>query len=1049
MHLNLSRAVYAACLVCLLAIIPGQATPTIQVIYPRSGAEIEGSVNLRVFAYEGLIQTQTSQIDTVKFFRKADSAVKISLIRIASSGEWSGVWNAAGLTSGLDTLVFRAINSGAATRTDSSIVVTIVSNGTVALPTVEITSPTAGGIISGLQTIAFTATAGAGTIANREISVDGGAYLVTSAASSHALNTVPLTEGSHTVRIRITNTNGAAMESRIVSYFVVNSPTVSWLSPAGGIVAGGRLIFNYDATPMGQATIVSDSLWLDGQGYAVLNLPDGPDTLDIFSLAEGAHTFQVKTTDNAGKTGFSKEVTLLVRNGPWVTITSPLGNAKVSGKVALAYHDSTVVLATVASDSLLVNGKGYQGLSLSGVDTLNSSVFLDGEYTLQVKSTDSHGHVGYSSLITVLIRNNPSASIDSLLADSTVSGTLVLRFSVSAVAPATVAQRLVSIDGAGFRVTSGTSTDSLDTRKLSEGAHTAEVKAIDSQGKEAYSRLVKFNIRNAPNVSIQSPAVDVFVRGIVTVRFTASAVSPDTIARTEISIGGGDWMSTTTDSTYTLDTRLFKDGDLRIQVRAIDGNGKAAQTLAREFVIDNTAPKISYPGVVYPDNAPSARKGTQIFVTAQGLDLGSGMAKDSAMVLVFPDFSSGPMIMLDNGQGGDKVAGDNVYTKSLDIDVDKSGKVNFTVTGSDALGNSHVVTATLTLDNISPVLSFILEPAPGNIVGSVSGVVYVSRILMQGAFADSGGAGMKSLSLVVRNDSGDHVNNSPEVIPLLDGMFRRVVELVPGPNRLYLIGMDQAGNLDTVSGLVTYVVPKETQVVTGSGGAVIAPDGSGVSVPVGVLDRAREITVTVVDKSLEPKPLDDNVRLMGVPHEFGPDGLTFSSPVTLTLPYTSADMDPNQDGTPDFDESKLTIVFWNGASWIKAGDAKIDMLHKTVSVAVNHFTLFDIAEDVSPQASKVVAFWVRNPVPGSSDFIFKVPSTGQISLYLLDMGGDIVKTLIQPGTSVSATGSVRWDGSNVRGRFAGAGLYVYVFKYKSDDGKVEKLIRKPVGLVGK
>ena len=37
----------------------------------------------------------------------------------------------------------------------------------------------------------------------------------------------------------------------------------------------------------------------------------------------------------------------------------------------------------------------------------------------------------------------------------------------------------------------------------------------------------------------------------------------------------------------------------------------------------------------------------------------------------------------------------------------------------------------------------------------------------------------------------------------------------------------------------------------------------------------------------------------------------------------------------------------------------------------------------------------------------------------------------------------------MRGAFAGAGLYVYVFKFESSDGKAEKLIRKPVGLVRK
>lgn len=936
---------------------PSAAAPTLQLIYPVGGAEVEGTINLRVFAYEGAVVTQTADIDSVKFFRKAAPGTLITLTRIANTGEWSGTWNTTALTAGTDTLVFRAVNTP--TTTDSQFVVTLVAAGTTTAPTVDITSPAPGSTLSGTASIAFTATAGSGTIAAREISVDGGAYISTSAAAAHSLNTVPLAEGSHTVRIRITNSNGASTESRITSYTVGNIPAVAWTSPTGGATVSGPLVLDYDATPRGQATVASDSLWVDGQGIAALNAPDGPDTVDLSALADGPHTFQVKVTDSNGKIGFSQQVSLLLRNGP-------------------------------------------------------------------------------------------TARIDSTLADSTVSGKLVVRFEATAIAPATVAARQIALDGGAFRTAGGDSTDTVDTRSLSEGAHTAQIRVLDSRGKEAFSRLVKFNVKNAPTVQLTAPAVDAYARGTVTVRFTAVAVAPDTVASTWISIGGGDWIATSTDSSHTLDTRGYKDGDLRIQVRAVDGNGKSAVTLAREMVVDNSAPRISYPAAAYPDGAPAARKGVSVTLTAQALDLGAGMDADSALALRVLFGDSALSLMRDDGQSGDKVAGDNVYSAVLTLESGLGGgTLAYSLRGRDRLGNEAVVEAAIAVDNTPPQVSFAVDPAPGNVSGSLSGEVYVSRVLVTGAYSDSGGSGMRSLRLTVRNAESDHVNSSPEAIPLVDGAFRRLVELVPGANRIDVIGADRAGNLDTATATLTYVVPKESRLVDGKGGEVMGADGSGVSIPAGALSSAKEITVRVVDESEEPKPLDQAIRLVGIPHEFGPDGSVFPTPVTVTLRYTEADLDRDQDGRPDFDENKLTVVFWNGRSWIKAGDAVVNRAARTVSVAVNHFTLFDLAEDGAAASASVVAFWDRNPVPGQAEFIYKVPAAGKVSLHVLDMGGDLVKTLITPGTPVSSAGSVRWDGSNVRGTFAGAGLYVYVFKYSSGDGKVEKMIRKPVGLVRK
>ena len=76
---------------------------------------------------------------------------------------------------------------------------------------------------------------------------------------------------------------------------------------------------------------------------------------------------------------------------------------------------------------------------------------------------------------------------------------------------------------------------------------------------------------------------------------------------------------------------------------------------------------------------------------------------------------------------------------------------------------------------------------------------------------------------------------------------------------------------------------------------------------------------------------------------FGPDGLVFVKPVTITLVYADADLDTDLDGTPDFVESQLEIFFWDGWQWINVGASSRDAVANTISAQVNHFTILVMA----------------------------------------------------------------------------------------------------------
>ncbi|HUI91629.1 MAG TPA: immunoglobulin domain-containing protein [Chitinivibrionales bacterium] len=96
------------------------------------------------------------------------------------------------------------------------------------------------------------------------------------------------------------------------------------------------------------------------------------------------------------------------------------------------------------------------------------------------------------------------------------------------------------------------------------------------------------------------------------------------------------------------------------------------------------------------------------------------------------------------------------------------------------------------------------------------------------------------------------------------------------------------------------------------------------------------------------------------------------------------------------------------------------------------------------------AYWSENPVSSSrgATLTYQVPDSGEVSLHILDLIGDLVVQLVPKNTRVvPGSFSVVWRGVNSANRFAGAGAYVYVFYFKNGaTGKVT-VIRKPVFLV--
>lgn len=118
-----------------------------------------------------------------------------------------------------------------------------------------------------------------------------------------------------------------------------------------------------------------------------------------------------------------------------------------------------------------------------------------------------------------------------------------------------------------------------------------------------------------------------------------------------------------------------------------------------------------------------------------------------------------------------------------------------------------------------------------------------------------------------------------------------------------------------------------TQVVDVTGG-VIEHDGLRLEVPADALTEATTITITTVTGE-DPA----GFTLLSAVYRFEPAGLTFATPVTVTIPLITSGTEP--------------AVFWSHASGVGYGQLATTVGSGTVSAPVDHFSIGFAAESAS------------------------------------------------------------------------------------------------------
>ena len=366
--------------------------PTVTITAPSAGGTVSGTVLLSASASDNVAVT------TVRFLVDGNPVGPELVSAFAQS------WATDGLSNG--THVLTAVARDAAGNQQSSVVNVTVSNDASA-PTVALTGPADGGLVTGTVTVTAAASDDLG-VAGVQFKVDGVALGGEDTLAPYAAtwSTAAVTNGSHVIEA-IARDAAGHQASSLITIVVGNDaqpPTILLTTPVDGSIEAG--VIAVLATATDDVGVVGVQFKIDGAnvGQEETN-PTYALVWNTAGVANGPHAVAAVARDAAGhETTASITVTVANDNAPPTVTLNLTPGATVTGTVSL--------LATAADDigvagvKLLLDGV-LMGTELTAAPygiNWNTVGVTNGSHTITAIARDAAGHETTVS-VTITVAN--------------------------------------------------------------------------------------------------------------------------------------------------------------------------------------------------------------------------------------------------------------------------------------------------------------------------------------------------------------------------------------------------------------------------------------------------------------------------------------------------------------------------------------------------------------------------------------------------------------------------------------------------------------------
>jgi len=484
-----------------------------------------------------------------------------------------------------------------------------------------------------------------------ECSVDGAAF----SNCSTPMKLDKLTDGSHTIEIRSSDNVGNDDASPASFIWTIDTvpPNTSFSSVIDGnrnaVTAGGNTLstsmtFTFSGTDTGSGLSLFECS-LDGAPFATCESP-----IDLNNLADGSHTFEVRSEDNVANRDLSPASFnwTVDTSAPTTSIDSVTDSNKNSLSNNSGSRSNSITFTFSGNDTGKAEVKRFECSTDNSDFVACTSPFVfanlsDGSHTFKVRAEDNSGNKDASAEVFSwnVDTTPPPANINSAFdgnndtvsnGGNTTSASITFTFSGTDIGIG-LDHFECSIDEASFTICASP----VQFNSLSDGSHTLEVRAVDKVGNEGPTPTAFVWTVNTkpPNTSINSAtdgnknivANNSNTRSnTITILFSASELVSN-VDHFECSIDNSDFVTCT--SPYTFPD-LLADGTHAFKARAEDKSGHEDMSPALyTWTVDTGAPTTTITSATDSNrNAISAGGGTQstsMIFTFTGTDSGVGL----------------------------------------------------------------------------------------------------------------------------------------------------------------------------------------------------------------------------------------------------------------------------------------------------------------------------------------------------------------------------------------------------------------------------------------
>ncbi|MDC0709814.1 Ig-like domain-containing protein [Stigmatella sp. ncwal1] len=453
-----------------------------------------------------------------------------------------------------------------------------------------VTTPANGSLINN-ATPTYSGTGEPGCTIN--IIVDGTSVGTTTANASGTWSftpTVPLTDGSHTIRATATDAAGNISPSSNTNAFIVGptapaAPVVT--TPVNGSTTNDTApTYSGTAVPGSTVNVIVDGMPV---GMAIANASGNWAFTPTAPLADGPHTVRATATDAAGNTSPSSNTNTFIVDdtAPAAPVVATPANGSLINDATPTYSGTGEPGCTI---NVIVDGTsvGTTTTSASGTWSFTPTVPLtDGSHTIRATATDAAGNTSPSSNTNTFIvgPTAPAAPVvttpanGALLNDATptITGTAEPGSTVTVIIDGTVVGT-APVDASG-------NWTYTPTTQLPEGVHTVSATATDAAGNTSPSS-------NTKTFTVDATELDTFIVSAPPLQSNSSLASftfssSPQGASYECTLDGAAFAPCATPLTLM----GLAEGDHLLLVRARSGDGTVDGTPASHaWTVDLTPP---------------------------------------------------------------------------------------------------------------------------------------------------------------------------------------------------------------------------------------------------------------------------------------------------------------------------------------------------------------------------------------------------------------------------------------------------------------------------